>query len=52
MEPYRKMYTLLFNAATDALKQMENANYGLAAELLRKAQQDTENLYLDAEADE
>ncbi len=27
---YQKMYTLLFNAITDALKQMESQNFGTA----------------------
>ena len=43
---YQKMYTCLFNAITDSLEQLERANYGLAAELLRRAQADAEELCL------
>ena len=46
MPDYQKMYLLLFNAITDALKEMENLNYGEAAELLRKAQSDSEDIYI------
>ena len=41
-----KMYLLLFNAITDALKEIKNQNYGKAAELLRKAQADAEDMYI------
>lgn len=47
MPDYQKMYLLLFNAITDALTEMENQNYGDAAELLRKAQADAESIYID-----
>ncbi len=30
MTDYQKMYTMLFNAITDALMQMEKQNYGAA----------------------
>lgn len=46
---YQKMYTLLFNAITDALKQMESQNYGDAKELLVAAQQKAEEIYITAE---
>ena len=46
MEPYKKMYTLFFNAITDALKHIDEANYGLAAMELRKAQISAEALYV------
>ena len=44
MQDYQKMYLLLFNAITDAL---ENQNYGEAAALLRKAQADAEDVYIE-----
>ena len=47
MPDYQKMYLLLFNAITDALEEMENQNLGEAAELLRKAQSDAEDVYID-----
>ena len=49
MTDYQKMYTLLFNAITDALMQMEKQNYGSAKETLISAQQRAEELYLSAE---
>ena len=49
MPDYQKMYFHLFNAITDALVQLEQQNYGLAAERLKAAQVDGENAYLTAE---
>lgn len=49
MTDYQKMYTMLFNAITDALMQMEKQNYGAAKETLISAQQRAEELYLSAE---
>ena len=46
---YQKMYTLLFNAITDALKQMESQNFGTAKETLIAAQQQAEEIYITAE---
>lgn len=45
--PYKKMYTSLFNAITDALEYMEKGMYPTAIKLLKAAQCDTEELYLD-----
>ena len=47
MPDYQKMYLLLFNAITDALKEIEKQNYGEAAALLRKAQINAEETYMD-----
>ena len=46
MADYEKMYSTLFNAITDALKNMEQQNYGCAKEILIRAQQDTEKQYM------
>lgn len=46
--PYQKMYTTLFNAITDALEQMEKGNSTEAASLLKRAQQSTEDQYINA----
>lgn len=46
MPDYQEMYFHLFNAITDALVQLEQQNYGLAAERLKVAQVDGENAYL------
>ena len=47
MPDYQKLYTILFNAITDALEEMEKQNYGLAAEGLKAAQQTTEERYME-----
>ena len=47
--PYQKMYTMLFNAITDALRLMEKGNSAGAAALLKRAQQSTEEQYINAE---
>lgn len=50
MPDYQKMYTTLFNAITDAIQSIQQNNYGIAAEILIRAQQKTEELYIiDAE---
>ena len=46
--PYQKMYTSLFNAITDALQLMEKGNSAGAAALLKRAQQSTEEQYINA----
>lgn len=51
MEINQKMYLHLFNAVTDALEEMENCNYGLAAQLLKKAQQTCEEICMDGSED-
>ena len=49
MPDYEKMYHLLFNAATDALEQMEEQNFGTAKETLISAQQKAEEMYITAQ---
>ena len=49
MENFPKYYTLLFNAVTDAIEDIDQKKYGAARERLVKAQQDAEEAYLDAE---
>ena len=49
MPDYEKMYHLLFNAATDALEQIEQQNYGSAKDLLIAAQQQAEEIYITTE---
>lgn len=46
MEDYRIMYNLLFNKITDALEEIAHLNFGTAQDLLRRAQQETEEIYL------
>ena len=52
MEIYKKMYYHLFNSITDALTALERQNFGAAAESLRQAQIDSEEIYLDAEEED
>ena len=44
-----QLYHLLFNAITDAIEAMQKMNCGQALEILKKAQQDTEEAYLQRE---
>lgn len=46
MVNYKKLYTTLFNAITDALEDMGKQNYGLASERLMHAQLAAEALYI------
>ena len=50
MENYQKMYSLLFNAITDALEQIEQQNLGIAKTQLISAQQNAEELYITTES--
>ena len=47
MEPYKKMYFILFHAITDALQQLPAGSP--VAEQLRQAQQQAEELYISQE---
>ena len=44
---YKKMYLSLFNSITDSLNALENLNYGQAADLLKRAQSDCEEMYVE-----
>ena len=46
MTDYQKEYHIMFNAATDALEAMEELNFGVAKEILRRAHQEAEEEYL------
>ena len=43
---YKQMYLKLFNAVTDAIKQLEQQNYGIAANLLKNAQAECEEIFI------
>ena len=45
--PYQKMYVTLFNAVTTALNMMEDGEFMKARSALIKAQQATEELYIE-----
>lgn len=49
MPDYKEMYFIIFNAVTDALEAIQKSNIGEATELLCRAQQKTESLYIEAE---
>ena len=49
MVNYQKLYTLMFNAATDVLEAMEQQNYGQAGDILRRAQIAAEERYMEDE---
>ena len=48
MPEYEKMYHILFNAITNALRELEAGRNELAARLLMEAQRETEKLYIEA----
>ena len=47
---YQKLYTRMFNAATNALLALEELNIGRAKEILRQAQIDAEEQYISETA--
>lgn len=49
MVDYKEMYQTLFRAITDAVRNMEKQNYGSALERLIKAQQMTEETYIQSD---
>ena len=48
MDYFEKMYFLLFNAVTDALRELDQGHQEMAQSLLKHAQQDCEEIYMDA----
>lgn len=51
MNEFQKSYLILFNACTDALRALEERNYGRARQLLMEGQQQAEGAFLDDKAD-
>ena len=49
MSDFERMYFLLFNAVTDALELLEEEKPRQASELLRRAQLDAEEIYIETE---
>ena len=47
MADYQKLYAKLFNAATDALDALEELNVGRVKDILRQAQIDADETYLE-----
>ncbi len=48
MPPYKKMYFHLFNAITDALEKLQAKDDVQARDILRKAQQWGETMYIES----
>ena len=48
MVPYKKMYFHLFNRITDALEHLEKNHIADAREILIRAQQEGEEMYVSA----
>lgn len=46
---YKKMYLTLFNAMLSAIKAIEEQNYGQTIEILKKGQQEAEEIYMGTE---
>ena len=46
---YKGMYVLLFNSITDAIRSIEELNYGQASFTLMEAQKNVEELYIGTE---
>lgn len=49
MPDFKELYFLLFAAMSDAVDQIEEANYGAAKDTLISAQQKAEEIYISAE---
>ena len=47
MSEYEKPYRILFSGIMDALEQLQRQNYGLAADILIRAQQEAEEAFLN-----
>ena len=52
MQELPKYYTRLFNGVTDAIEALQHFRYSEALAMLLQAQQDAEELYIDAEQEE
>lgn len=48
MPDFERLYHILFNAMTDALRKLEAGETLEAARLLMEAQRETEELYIEA----
>ncbi len=46
---FKELYFLLFAAMSDAVEQIEAANYGAAKDVLIAAQQNAEDIYISDE---
>ena len=51
MTDYKKMYAVLFNAITGALEHLDGKDMEAAEEILRKAQIETEKIYMETDSE-
>lgn len=49
MPDYQKMYSILFNAISDGLEELDELNIGSAKKIFKEAQSRTEELYMAQE---
>ncbi|MBS6749659.1 MAG: hypothetical protein KH339_04160 [Firmicutes bacterium] len=49
VDTFERMYFLLFNSITDALRELESGNSKLAMEMLTEAQQRAEEMYIQGD---
>ncbi len=52
MDEYKKPYLALFNALSDIAAEIDRQNYGAAKQLIEKAQQKAEELFICEDADD
>lgn len=52
MTDYKKLYFYLFNQITDAIEELDNGHFGEASSLLKKAQQMSEDQWINTETTE
>lgn len=52
MLDYKKLYFKMFNAATDAVNALEALNVWSAKDILRRAQQEAEDIILEDDEEE
>ena len=52
MPDYQKLYTIMFNAATDVLEELDKLNIGAAKQRIREAQSRAEDLYISRDEEE
>lgn len=48
MNNYKELYLILWNIITDTIDMIDKQNYGMAKELLIKAQQEAEEKFIAA----
>ena len=52
MQNYQKLYAIMFNAATNAVREIDDQDYGEAKRILQRAQIQTEAMYIAQEEKE